>query len=471
MIITEFRELEAAAKVTPHIRRVLYAALDIAVYTDADFDIVIAACILHEYPEPAKLLLKREWDKEKVEKVQQCVDVIAGENVADTIEAKVVCDAHHCEDCGIIGESRELLTSGNVEKYLEQPFNSEIYNGFYTKRAKTLAKQRRYAAESFYNSLKSEINDVNKKGSAMLKEMLEAEPMYNKLLLIPTNCGFKMDDYYVWGSSVIFASGKYHMFASRWRKNLKFPEGAMIGSEIVHAVSDTPEGPFEYKNTVINSRHRGWWDSQMADSPQVVKIRDTYVLFYGGAGLNDYKTRRIGYAFTKNINGKWERQNKCIDLGSESCGSPSVSVGRDGGILLAFCRGNHGIAIARADQYNGEYKILNENIMPDIMLESSYLFKSGSHYELIVRDIGGALTGHEGFGAILESVDGIDWRVKKHCLAYDHTLMYNDLTIIKAERRERPQLLLNNSGKPTHLYTGVFYKGEAMNVCQPVNPN
>jgi len=87
---------------------------------------------------------------------------------------------------------------------------------------------------------------------------------------------------------------------------------------------------------------------------------------------------------------------------------------------------------------------------------------------MIVGEGLGALTGHERWGAGLEWRDGVEWRVKKHCLAYDHTLMFSDLSIIKAERRERPQLLFNKDGKPTHLYTGVLYQGKTWNVCQPI---
>lgn len=471
MIITEYKDLESIAKMTPHKSRVLYTALDIAVYTDADFDIVVAACLLHETKNAAEILLKREWNQEKVMSVQKCIDVIAGENVADTIEAKVVSDAHRYDDCGALGEIQDILNHGSIEDYIGQPFNVSAYSGFYTKRGKTLAKERRNAGEMVYKSLLSEISTVNKRGNDMLKEVLEAEPMFNKLLLIPNDSGFKMDGYFVWCGSVIFASGEYHMFASRWRENLKFPDGYMIGSEIVHAVSPTPEGPFIYKKTIISSRHRGWWDSQMAHNPQVVKVGNTYVLYYIGSSTADYKNRRIGYATTRHFNDKWERQNKCIDLGLEDCNNPSALVNKDGSIMLAFRWGNQRIGIARAERYDGKYTVLNDDILPDIIAEDPFLYKNGNRYEMIVEDGKGALTGHERYGAILESFDGVEWKVKKHCLAYDHTLIYSDLSIIKAERRERPQLLFDKNGRPTHLYTGILYNGKSWNVCQPINPN
>ncbi|MCL2517911.1 MAG: glycoside hydrolase family protein [Oscillospiraceae bacterium] len=463
MIISEFKQFEKDIKPTPHIRRVLYSAIDFASYTDADLDVVMTASLLHEYKEPAKLLLKYGWENEKIVSVQKCIDAIKGESPSDTSEAQVVCDAHRYDESGVIGEAKRIIEAGSIEKYLAATTNKPH---FFNKRAKTLTSKRN--GDSFYNSLKSEIVEINTNGEALLKEVLEAEPLYNKLLLIPPNSGFKMDGYFVWCGSVIFAAGEYHMFASRWRENLKFPEGYMVGSEIVHAVSNVPEGPFVFKNVVISSRHRGYWDSQMAHNPQIVKIGNNYVLYYLGAGINDRNARRIGYATSRNINGKWERPNKYIDLGREDCNNPAAWVNGDGSVLLAFRWGNQRIGVAKADRFDGEYKILNEDILPNIIAEDPFLYKSGERYVMIVEDGLGALTGHEKWGAVLESLDGVEWRVKKHCLAYDHTLMFSDLSIIKAERRERPQLLFNKDGKPTHLYTGVLYQEKTWNVCQPI---
>lgn len=470
MIITEFKTLEKTAGSSAHIRRVLYAALDTAVYTDADLDVVTAACLLHEYKEPLKALLNLGWSEDKIMKVQNCIDALNGEGLTDTAEARVLSDAHNYDDCGVIGEVKKLLDKKSAEEYLSEPFDAAVYTRFFVKRCETSAKDRRRGGENFYNALKNEIGEITRKGEAMLKETLEAIPIYNKLLLVPVDSGLAADGYFLWSGSVIYAAGEYHMFAPRWHEHLKFPDGCMVGSEIAHAVSASPEGPFALKNVVIGARHRGWWDSQSARDPQIVRIGGTYLLYYTGAGIADGKTKRIGCAAAHNINGKWDRPNKFIELGHEPCGGPSVCETRGGGILLAFVWGDRRVGIAKARGYDGEYKVLNEDIMPGIAAEAPFLYKNGEHYEMIVEDVNGAFTGHGGCGAVLESSDGTEWKVKKHCLAYDHTLIYSDLSIIKAERRGSPKLLFNKDGRPTHLYTGVLYKGKARTVCQPVDP-
>ena len=50
--------------------------------------------------------------------------------------------------------------------------------------------------------------------------------------------GFNMEGYWVWCGSVVKGEdGKYHMFASRWRKSLPMHPGWLLESEVVRAVS------------------------------------------------------------------------------------------------------------------------------------------------------------------------------------------------------------------------------------------
>ena len=67
----------------------------------------------------------------------------------------------------------------------------------------------------------------------------------DRILPAPVGGGFVMEDYWVWCGSVIQGEdGQYHMFASRWPGSLPFFDGYKVGSEVVRAVSGTPEGPY-----------------------------------------------------------------------------------------------------------------------------------------------------------------------------------------------------------------------------------
>ena len=59
----------------------------------------------------------------------------------------------------------------------------------------------------------------------------------------------ELDGYYVWDCSVIKSGGKYHMFSSRWKEEYGFGWNWLFNSEIIHSVSDTPEGPTSFKTS------------------------------------------------------------------------------------------------------------------------------------------------------------------------------------------------------------------------------
>ena len=69
-----------------------------------------------------------------------------------------------------------------------------------------------------------------------------------------------MEGYYVWDSAVIKANGKYHMFCSRWKQELGFGCNWVFNSEIVHCVSEKPEGPYIFSNVVLPRRGRQYFD-------------------------------------------------------------------------------------------------------------------------------------------------------------------------------------------------------------------
>ena len=69
----------------------------------------------------------------------------------------------------------------------------------------------------------------------------------------------QLDGYYVWDCSVIKSGGKYHMFSSRWKKELGFGWNWVFNSEIIHSVSDKPEGPYKFLRVVLPRRGRQYF--------------------------------------------------------------------------------------------------------------------------------------------------------------------------------------------------------------------
>jgi hypothetical protein len=107
---------------------------------------------------------------------------------------------------------------------------------------------------------------------------------FSELLRSPSKgSGFNADDYWIWGGSATKGpDGQYHLFASRWPKQYPFNQGYVYHSEVVHAVSDKPEGPYTFKDVAL-PRRPGYWDGKMTHNPTIQQWGDKYYLFYIGS--------------------------------------------------------------------------------------------------------------------------------------------------------------------------------------------
>lgn len=187
-----------------HIYRVLYAALDIAETEEqVDYDILIAACLLHDIGRQAQIenpklchaevgaeaaksyLLSCGYEQDFAEHVAECIRChrFRKEQPPQSIEAKILFDADKLDVTGAMGVARTLLYGGRLSRPLyslladgtvsdgtddqtssffqEYKFKLErLYDRFFTKRGKELASQRQHAARDFYLSLLSEVNDA-----------------------------------------------------------------------------------------------------------------------------------------------------------------------------------------------------------------------------------------------------------------------------------------------------------------------
>ena len=100
----------------------------------------------------------------------------------------------------------------------------------------------------------------------------------------PRTPAFDSEGYWVWGSSVVKGEdGKYHIYVSRFPKSLPFHPGWMVASEIVHAVSDTPQGPYRFSDIALPPRGAQYWDGRSTHNPRILKHGSRYYLIYMGS--------------------------------------------------------------------------------------------------------------------------------------------------------------------------------------------
>ncbi|TDS15704.1 glycoside hydrolase family protein [Sphingobacterium paludis] len=305
--------------------------------------------------------------------------------------------------------------------------------------------------------------------------------------LKPIGRSFQLADYYIWCSSPIWGDdGKVHLFYSRWRKE-RGMSGWIRGSEIAHAVADSPFDSFQHQSVVLAPRE-GYWDGTTCHNPLIKKIGDTYYLFYMGNANGKTDTKRIGIATAKTINGPWKRRDEPCLLPGEAGAwddhcttNPAFIKGDDGKYWLFYkswntaeyqqakgaVRGNRKYGLAKANHPAGPYERVSENPVLDFsdqpnnaQLEDAFVWKEQGTYYMIARDMG--FFNHE-FGLLLSSKDGLNWSPPgvSYLAMKDYVTQPMPAAHLKRfGRLERPMLLLDPvTEKPQFLF-GATQGGE-----------
>lgn len=317
----------------------------------------------------------------------------------------------------------------------------------------------------------------------------------DRLLPAPIGGGFEMENYWVWGSSVIKGEdGKYHMFASRWKKDIGFGKW-VTNSEIVRAVADTPVGPYKFQEIVLPIRGKEFFDGLVTHNPRIVKYKDYYLLYYFGTTYDfdipmtneniwadnraqeAWMNKRVGMAYSKSVEGPWTRMDQPVikprhgKWDSSITSNPAPAVNEETGeILLLYKSSTNGLTpplllgaskafnmlgpyerIKDDPIFNFDVKETNENDVED-----PFVWWANDHYELIMKDRFGYICGERGGGIHAKSKDGINWELATNPLAYSKNILWDNGKRVYQNHFERPFLLLED-GKPTHLFaaTGV----------------
>jgi hypothetical protein len=294
--------------------------------------------------------------------------------------------------------------------------------------------------------------------------------------------GFRLKGYWVWCGSVVRGEdGRYHMFASRWPKDLRFPHW-LTNSEVVRATSDRPEGPYEFAEVVLPARGETYWDGRMTHNPTIHRGHDAYLLFYigttyrGATPTAEAQARpkgrtmgearvnqRIGLATAKSVTGPWSRRDAPIleprpgEWDALMTNNPAPCVLPDGGGVLLVYKSTHRhgdplrLGVAGAAHPAGPYERLKDEPVFQFgdardHLEDPYVWREGNRFQMLMKDISGAISGQKGGGIHATSGDGTDWSISDPPDAYSLTIPFADGTQPTFARVERPQLMLDGDG-------------------------
>lgn len=293
--------------------------------------------------------------------------------------------------------------------------------------------------------------------------MLKAQTLKDAMQPAVKNAGFKMEGYILWCSTVIKVGNTYHMFAARWPEQYGLA-GWTTYSEIVRATADNIYGPYKFQEVVIQKR-ADKWDKERAHNPKIIKVGDTYVLYYISSA------NKTGYAWSKTITGPWNR----TDSVAMPFSNPAPLARKDGSIYVFGRKSVNNIRVAQAyitAAYNKPYTLLSgkENLLPDNnQLEDPTIWWAQNQYNVILTDFTGTLTGTVKGGAQYASVDGINYQPVAKEAVFNKTVNYNDGTSQTFKRRERPFVYTNEQGEVIAFFTACLTDmGQSWIVVNPV---
>lgn len=304
------------------------------------------------------------------------------------------------------------------------------------------------------------------------------------MLPAPLDGGFRMEGFWVWCGSVIKGEdGRYHMFASRWPKDVPMHPGWLLRSEVVRASADTPTGPFAFEEVVLGARGAQYWDGVATHNPHIKKIGDTYVLYYMGTThpfpehsdmeakvIAARANKRIGIAVSKSVFGPWKRlpqpvlntRPECFD--SFLVSNPAPCVLEDGTVYLLYKARKYVenpditwsdmmFGIAKAESYEGPYVPLTDTpvFASDQVLEDPYMWHDADGFHLIAKDMTGNVCGQHYGGVSAHSEDAVHWTLEKDVLSYSRDVLWEDGVTRRMGNLERPFILFED-GKATHMY-------------------
>lgn len=230
------------------------------------------------------------------------------------------------------------------------------------------------------------------------------------------------------GKSVLGPDGRYHWFGCRWPEDNPKGHDGWPESEIVRAIGDSPMGPFVFKNRIGPGHF-----------PEITLLGD------GSWRLYHFN----GYYASDSLDGPWTHVTKQED------GFPNIQMGsvcvREDGSLLMISRAC--FMFAKQNGSNVWEKISEGKVIPKHMhgaYEDPVIWRTEVQYHMIINDWNGRIAYHQ------RSKDGIHW-VCDPGMAYTIGIdRYKDGTKIDWFKYERPKVLQDSYGRPTHLYLAAI---------------
>jgi alpha-L-fucosidase/predicted GH43/DUF377 family glycosyl hydrolase len=307
---------------------------------------------------------------------------------------------------------------------------------------------------------------------------------------------FKSKDYFNWCSSIVKGEDDlYHLFYARWKKEYSF-SGWLTHSEVAHAVSKNPAGPWKYNETVLKGRGKGNWDAITAHNPKIKYFDGKYYLYYISTHLGEREftkqdlietaktgnshplwkilrpNQRTGVAVANSINGPWMRMDKTLIEPSGPITTltvnPAIDKGKDGKYYLItkgdkpnekrFIRNQ---AIAVSDSPIGPFEMQSKPVIDYLDTEDMSLWYDSK------RDYYYGIFHAHSFIGMINSRDGINWKKATEYVIMPKSILREEAEPIKPDRMERPFVYVEQN-EPKVLSLAVKKGDESYIVFVPI---
>ncbi|MFK5973130.1 MAG: glycoside hydrolase family protein [Flavobacteriaceae bacterium] len=307
---------------------------------------------------------------------------------------------------------------------------------------------------------------------------------------------FRDSNYYNWGGSIIKGEdGKYHLFYSRWKRETTF-YGWLTLSEIAHATSNNPTGPWVYKETALKGRGKGHWDEITAHNPKIKYFEGKYYLYYISTNIgnkpiseeNLIETSKVGYshpnwkilrtnqrtgvAVSNSINGPWQRMDQPL---LEPSGpittltvNPAIDRGKDGKYYLIvkgdkpndknFTRNQ---AIATSNSPTGPFIIQEKPVIDYMDTEDMSVW-----YDDELERFYGVFHAHTYIGLMISN-DGLNWTRAQNYNITNKKILLENSSLLIPDRMERPFVYVENSN-PTVLCLAIKKGNDSYTIFIPL---
>ncbi|WP_111708203.1 glycoside hydrolase family protein [Lutibacter citreus] len=303
-------------------------------------------------------------------------------------------------------------------------------------------------------------------------------------------------DNFVWGLSVVKWEGKYHAYYSRWNKKYEH-KGWMTNCEIAHAVSNNPEGPFEFVNVVLKDKKTTGWDINNSHNPYATIAEGKICLYYIA---NDIKgllekdkiqypdekwfnenrltirdSQRIGVAVADNPEGPFVRSEKVV-VEPDNIKFKKIAVNP-----AVVYQNNQYLMIMKGDDLNhekpfriqfvgnsknpeGPFKFNPKPVYAKAQTEDACIWfdQVMNKYYMVCHVMGKKDL------ALFNSENGFDWKHDERSVFMKKEFVLSDGSIWKPKRVERPFVLTNEKGQPIMIYVAVYDNNINGNLAIPI---